>query len=219
MREFCLLVVAKAPVPGLVKTRLCPPMTPVQAADIAAAALLDTLDAALRTPGAHPVIALAGELSAATRRMQLSEALRHFPVFAQRGSDFADRLANAHAEVARFRPGLPVVQIGMDTPQVTPELLASTAARLARADAVLGPAEDGGWWALGLNDPQAADVLRTVPMSRSDTGQLTREALEHKGYNVANGALMSDVDTIVDAYRVASDAWEGRFAAAMRGLG
>jgi uncharacterized protein len=84
---------------------------------------------------------------------------------------------------------------------------------------VLGPAEDGGWWALGLRDPRAADVLRTVPMSRSDTGTLTREALEHKGYHVADGELLSDVDTIADAYRVASDAWDGRFAATVRGLG
>ena len=219
MLQFCLLVVAKAPVAGMAKTRLCPPATPAQAADIAAAALLDTLDAALRTPGAKTMVAMTGELNSATRRAQVCEALRHFPVFAQRGEDFADRLANAHADVARFRPGLPVLQIGMDTPQVTPDLLAGTAAKLRRADAVLGPAQDGGWWALGLRDPQAADVLRSVPMSRSDTGKLTREALKHKGYRVTDGQTLSDVDTVVDAYRVASDAWEGRFAAAVRGLG
>ena len=171
MTEFCLLVVAKAPVPGLAKTRLCPPATPDQAARIAAAALLDTLDAVRETPGARPLVALTGELSAAARSEELYDALRDLPVFSQRGNDFADRLANAHTDVARFRPGLPELQIGMDTPQVTPELLAGTAARLDTADAVLGPAEDGGWWALGLRCPDAADVLRTVPMSRPNTGR------------------------------------------------
>ena len=175
--RFCLLVMAKSPVPGRVKTRLCPPLSPEEAADVAAASLLDTLEAALETPGAVPVVALAGVV----RREDVREALAECVVIPQRGETFGDRLANAHADIARFR--VPVLQIGMDTPQVTPSLLESCA---EFGEAALGFAADGGWWALGLRDPLRADVLRDVPMSRADTGVLTLEALR-RGRSVGDG--------------------------------
>jgi uncharacterized protein len=211
-RRFCLLVVAKAPVPGLAKTRLTPPATPEQAAGIAAAALLDTLEAVRATPGALPVVAMTGDLALACRAAELREALASMTVIGQRGVDFADRLANAHADAAHHWPGLPIVQIGMDTPQVTPELLHSTASLLATAPVVLGPATDGGWWALGLRDPARAGVLRRVPMSRSDTGAKTLAAL---GSDAVAGVMLSDVDTIDDAVRVAGEIPDSRFAAAV----
>src|SRR5687768_2720700 len=157
---------AKSPVPGQVKTRLCPPLTHSEAADVAAASRLGTGEAALATPGAVPVVALAG----AARREDVREALAKCVVIPQRGSTFADRLVHAHADVARF--GMPVLQIGMDTPQVTPALLESCA---DFEEAALGFALDGGWWALGLRDPRRAEVLREVPMSRADTGLRTLE--------------------------------------------
>lgn len=218
MTEFCLLVVAKAPVPGRAKTRLCPPATSQQAAEIAAAALLDTLDTACTTPGAHPVVAFTGELAIANRAAELRAAMRPFPLLSQRGTNFADRLANAHADAAELCPGIPVLQIGMDTPQATPELLVETVDRLAGADAVLGPAEDGGWWALALRDPVAAGGLRRVPMSRPDTGRRTVDSLTRNGFRVAIGAQLSDVDTMVDAQKVAAGNPDGRFAAAVRNV-
>lgn len=167
--RFCLLIMAKSPIPGQVKTRLCPPLTPEEAADVAAAALLDTVEAALATPGAVPVVALAGVV----RREDVRDALAECVVIPQRGLTFAERLVHAHADVARF--GMPVLQIGMDTPQVTPSLLESCA---EFDEAALGFALDGGWWALGLRDPLRAEVLRDVPMSRADTGARTLEALQ-----------------------------------------
>jgi hypothetical protein len=202
--RFCLLVMAKSPVPGQVKTRLCPPLTPEEAAEVAAAALLDTLDAVLATPGAVPVVALAGVV----RREDVRDALAECLVIPQRGGTFADRLANAHADVARF--GMPVLQIGMDTPQVRPELLESCA---EFEDAALGFALDGGWWALGLRDPLWAEVLREVPMSRADTGVRTLEAL--LGLRVRTLPMLSDVDTMVDARAVAAQVPGSRFAAAL----
>lgn len=217
--RFCLLVVAKAPVPGLAKTRLCPPATPAQAADLAAAALLDTLDTVFDTPGAEPVIALTGDLARASRGAELATALRLAPVIDQRGADFGERLANAHADAAILRPGLPILQIGMDTPQVTPRLLTDTVDLLAEtgADAALGPAEDGGWWSLALRDPAPAAGLAEVPMSRPDTALRTREMLERRGSRVAIGSTLSDVDTMDDARRVA-ESTSGRFAVAVNVL-
>ncbi|GAB3870683.1 DUF2064 domain-containing protein [Kibdelosporangium lantanae] len=211
-----ILVVAKAPVPGQAKTRLCPPATPAQAADIAAAALLDTLDVVCSVPGARPVVAFTGELSAAARGEELRESLRRTTIVRQRGETFADRLANAHGDVARGWPGEPVVQIGMDTPQVTPALLTGAMEQLTDVDAVLGRAADGGWWALGLRDPRAAEVLRTVPMSRADTGDLTYVALGR--LRIGHLPVLSDVDTMADAQRVAAQAPHGRFAELVVGV-
>ncbi|MGW6442830.1 TIGR04282 family arsenosugar biosynthesis glycosyltransferase [Lentzea sp. NPDC055074] len=205
--RFCLLIMAKSPVPGQVKTRLCPPLSPEEAADVAAASLLDTLEAALATPGAVPVVALAGVV----RREDVRDALAECVVVPQRGDSFGDRLANAHADIARFR--MPVLQIGMDTPQVTPALLESCA---EFEEAALGFAVDGGWWALGLRDPLRADVLRDVPMSRADTGALTLRALH--GLEVRSLPVLSDVDTIADAHAVAARTPRSRFAVTLENV-
>jgi glycosyltransferase A (GT-A) superfamily protein (DUF2064 family) len=213
--RFCLLVVAKAPVAGLAKTRLTPPATPREAAAIAAAALLDTLRAVLATPGAVPLAALTGDVRAAEDAAGLREVLAEMSVVPQRGTSFADRLANAHADAAARFPGLPVVQIGMDTPQVTPDLLNGVCLSLADGPAVLGEAEDGGWWVLGLRDPAHAEALRDVPMSRADTAVRTRRALTRHGLRVVNGPRLTDVDTMTDALTVAQSLPGSRFAAAV----
>lgn len=213
-----VLVVAKAPVPGKAKTRLTPPATADQAAEIAAASLLDTLDA-IKTMRAEPVVAWTGEIAAAQRAGDIAAALAGATVLAQRGAAFGDRLAAAHADAGRAFPESPVFQIGMDTPQVTPELLAAGAEPLHRAagpDAVLGPASDGGWWALGLREPRFAEALRSVPMSRPDTGDRTLRALRAAGLRVELLAELSDVDTMVDAQQVAKSVPESRFATAVQ---
>ena len=217
--EFVLLVVAKAPVPGLAKTRLTPPATPRQAAAIASAALLDSLDAVLATPGALPVVAMTGELADAIGVDELRALLGSTSVVEQRGATFADRLANAHADAGNRCPGLPIVQIGMDTPQVTPALLAATAAALDDADAALGPAADGGWWVLGLTNPADARLLRAVVMSTADTFRDTWAALDDAALRVEKVAELSDVDTMGDATRVASDVPGSRFASAVHAVG
>ncbi len=132
------------------------------------------------------------------------------------GARHAARLANAHADVAAHFPGSPVLQVGMDTPQLRPSLLTGALTQLAEADAVLGPAADGGWWALGLQRPADAHVLRFVPMSREDTGELTLFALRELGLRVAQLPVMSDVDTVADAAGVAAQIPASRFAHAFR---
>lgn len=214
----CLLLMAKAPVPGFAKTRLSPPATPEQAAAIAAAGLLDTLDA-VQQSGLRPIVALAGDLSRAASSDAISEALRSCTVIAQRGSGLAERLANAHADTAAVAPGAAVLQIGSDTPQLRPALLTSSVEQVQDGlDAVLGPASDGGWWALGLRDPRHAAALRDVPMSTGDTGRLTRKALAARGLSVGELPELSDVDTMADARTVSREAPGGRFARAVAAI-
>jgi len=199
-----LLVIAKQPVPGQVKTRLCPPCTPGQAAQVAAAALRDTLDTVTATPAAGRVLVLSGQYRPPDG----------WGVVAQRGDGLAERLANAFRDT-RIE-ALPSLLIGMDTPQVSPALLTGVTDRLRGADAVLGPAEDGGWWVLALREPAHADALRGVPMSTPDTGARTVEALRRRGLAVALGPTLRDVDTADDAWQVAGDCPHGTFAAAVR---
>lgn len=202
MIPVVVLVVAKAPVPGQAKTRLAASVGDTAAADIAAAALLDTLDAVAAAPVAARVVALTGELSAASYGAEITAGLADFTVVPQRGAGFAERLANAHIDAAAVSGGLPVLQIGMDTPQVTDELIGDCARELLAADAVLGLARDGGWWLLGVTEGAMADCLRTIPMSRSDTGAVTLAALENTGNHVSLVSTLADVDTIGDVDEV-----------------
>jgi rSAM/selenodomain-associated transferase 1 len=201
-----LLVFAKSPTPGRVKTRLCPPCTPQAAAAIAAAALRDTLDVLSAVPAARHTIVLSGQY-------------RQPPgwhVVPQRGTGLGERLTNAYADTAR--PGTATVLVGMDTPQLTPALVQAAANSLDLADAVLGPAFDGGWWLLGLNEPTHARVLTGVPMSTADTRSRTAAALRRLGLHVAGLPWLRDVDTAADAWAVAADVPAGRFARAVARL-
>jgi len=215
--QAALLVLAKAPVPGKVKTRLCPPTTPDHAARIAAAAFLDTLDAVLAVPGVLPVVALAGDLTNAVDGDQLRVRLRDTTVLPQRGTTLGQRIAAAYADTAAALGHRPVLQIGMDTPQVTGDLLAECARELLAADAVaaLGMAADGGWWVLGAQRPELADLIADIPTSRSDTGARTLAALRTAGCRVTELPVLSDVDTWEDAVAVAEAVPGGRFAAAV----
>ncbi|GGU46614.1 TIGR04282 family arsenosugar biosynthesis glycosyltransferase [Nocardioides albus] len=203
-----LLLVAKAPVPGLVKTRLAADVGEKAATAVAAAALLDTIEACTLAVGPERCrLAFSGDLAVGFRADEIQAALNGWTLAPQRGTGLGERLANAHAEVAG-----PVVQIGMDTPQVTPGGLLAAAGGLDAADAVLAPAEDGGWWALALRDPSAATALRDVPMSTPETYAATRAALEGIGLRVAAGERLRDVDHLADVAPVAATAPHTRFA-------
>ncbi len=219
-RDVRVLVVAKAPVAGVAKTRLGVEVGNAAAARLAAASLLDTLDACERAFGVDRVcVAMTGDLDAAEESATLRERLAAYSdgsVFEQCRGGFDARLAHAHAVVADLAPGAGVVQVGMDTPQLTGELLAAVGADLDDADAVLGPAEDGGWWVLALRDPAAARALAGVPMSTDHTGVDTRAALEGAGLSVARAPLLRDVDEVPDAVHVAGEAPGSRFARCWR---
>ena len=202
-----VLIVAKAPVPGLVKTRLGAVIGVDAAAEMAAAALLDTIEAcALADAEGH--LSLAGDLGDAVHGGAIRAALTGWTITPQRGEGFAERLVNAHADAGS---GV-VVQIGMDTPQVTPEALTAVAQQLEGYDATLAPATDGGWWALARRDPDVVRHLVDVPMSTGTTFADTLRAIERAGGRVAHGSPMTDVDTVADADHVAALAPDTRFA-------
>jgi glycosyltransferase A (GT-A) superfamily protein (DUF2064 family) len=210
-----LLVIAKAPVAGRVKTRLCPPCTPGQAAGLAGAALSDTLTALSRVPAGRRVLVLDGELDGTG-----VDVPPGWEVLPQCGGGLDRRLAHAFAQAD---PGAPAFLVGMDTPQLSAESVAEPLAPGARrdVDAWYGPAADGGFWALGLARPSPAlaeRLLLGVPMSAPETGAVLLERLGAAGLTVRHLPLITDVDTAEDAEQVAAAAPGTAFAAGWRKL-
>jgi rSAM/selenodomain-associated transferase 1 len=201
--ELALLVIAKQPLPGLAKTRLAPALGPHGAAAVAEAALADTLAAVAATPARRRVLVLEGEPGE-----WLPEG---FELISQRGDGLASRLAAGFSDA-----GEPALLVGMDTPQVTPAELVAAGELLCRPehDAVLGRAEDGGWWALGIHRPDPR-VFKGVPMSEPHTGDVQLASLEALGLRVGELPVLRDIDTIGDARAVAALAPGTRFARAL----
>jgi uncharacterized protein len=206
MSDVALVVIAKAPLPGRAKTRLCPPCTPEEAAALAAAALGDTLTAVAAAPARCRVLALDGPAG--------NWVPPAFDVVAQAGDGLGERLG-----AALVAAGGPALVVGMDTPQLTPSLLAKAAAALSvpSIDAVLGPAVDGGYWTIGLHAPDPA-AFAGVPMSVPHTCVAQRARLLALGMSVASLPALRDVDTIDDARAVARAAPGSRFARALAAL-
>lgn len=199
-----LLVIAKAPVAGRSKTRLCPPCTPDQAADLAEAALSDTLEAVAVTPCGGRELFLDGQPGD-----WLPEG---FQVFDQVEGGLGDRLAGAFSQTEG-----PALLIGMDTPQVDPGLLSTSLARLAdgNEDTVLGLCEDGGYWAIGMKTSHP-EAFEGVPMSVDHTGKAQIERLLELGLSVGSLPVLRDVDYFEDARLVAGRHPKCRFARTFR---
>ncbi len=211
---FHVLVMAKAPVPGRAKTRLCPPCSPEEAAAVAEAALADTLETVTACHADRIVVALEGPPGP-----WLPEGLE---VIEQRGGGLAERLAHAWADCAtssRNRGwGL---QIGMDTPQVTAAeldgmlagLRSANAARAGRPAAVLGGATDGGWWVIGLPGTDPYAVFDRLPMSSGRTRWATERRLRELGLDVMAAPVRTDIDRFDDLLAVAAEIPASRTAA------
>lgn len=204
-----VLVLAKQPLSGRVKTRLTPPYLPEQAAALAAAALCDTLDAVVAATAQaaadpstavllQPLLVLDG-----TPGTWLAAGLPWMP---QVPGPLDARLGAAFDSCAG-----PTLLVGMDTPQLTPTLLIQAARALVGHDAVFGAAADGGWWALGLRRP-VGDLIRGIPTSVPTTGQQQRSRLVAAGLLVADLPVLRDIDTAADAAAVARLAPATRFA-------
>jgi len=201
-----LVVLAKAPIPGEVKTRLCPPCSPAQAARLARAALQDTLDTVSATEVKRRVLVLDGPSQGWARP--------RFELRRQSAGGLAQRISCALDELRG--PGL---LIGMDTPQLTSRLLSESLDTLCEpgVDAVLGPALDGGYWCVGMrrHDPNA---FAGIPMSVPGTLAAQRERLSRLSLHTVELPPMRDIDTFADAQAVATAAPWTRFAAELKAV-
>ena len=203
-----LVLIAKEPIPGKVKTRLHPALSYEQAAEIAAASIADTLATGAEVPASRRVLLYQGD--------RVPPGASGWEILPQVDGGLDERLAAMYDSFDE-----PVVMIGMDTPQVTVMDLAPAFDSWAdpdsagqHPDAWFGPACDGGFWALGLRVPRG-DLVRGIPMSRHDTGKLQLERLTQAGLRVGMLPPLTDIDLIEDARLVAHLAPHSRFAATL----
>jgi glycosyltransferase A (GT-A) superfamily protein (DUF2064 family) len=197
-----LVVIAKEPVAGRVKTRLVPPLTYDDAANLAAAALQDTLAALTHHPATQRLLAFDGDPTA-----WLPDGWR---AVAQPAGGLDRRLVSAFDAVK----GDAAVLVGMDTPQLRTEQLIDFDPQ--RYDACLGLAADGGYWAIGFADPRlAGQAIAQVPMSTGHTGAAQQRRFDELGLRVQLLDEMTDVDDIASAQQVAALVPGSRFARAL----
>ncbi|PZO60487.1 MAG: glycosyltransferase [Leifsonia xyli] len=194
-------VVAKECLPGKVKTRLTPALSPEGAARVASASLADTLSTVRALPAERRVLFFDGDV--------VPESADGFDVLHQPGGGLDERLGFLFDAIDG-----PLLLVGMDTPQVSADDLAPVFDQPERG-AWFGPAEDGGFWSLYLHDP-TGDLLRGVPMSQDDTGAVQLARLTDAGLDVGILGELLDVDTVPDAERVAEIAPESGFTQALR---
>lgn len=194
--DLQVLVLAKEPRAGHAKTRLSPVLGPYGAAEVARACLLDTLDVVRDLGPARRVVVLDGSTGACLPA--------DVDVLEQGRGSLGDRLAAAFEDAWRTCE-LPLLLLGMDTPQVAVEQLSAAAAALhvPGTDAVLGLALDGGWWALGLHRP-VAGLLAGVPMSAPTTGASQLDRLRSLGLVTTLLPVLRDVDDAEDLRVVAA---------------
>lgn len=209
--EAQVLVLAKAPRPGQVKTRLCPPLSHASAAAVARAALMDTLDSVVAAAPSRATVVLDGEVGSWLRS--------GVHVLPQRSGSLGDRLEGAIEDAFAAFPA-PILLVGMDTPQLAPDHLTTAAETLLMGDTetILGRADDGGFWIIGIRRP-VAGMCRGVPMSTAATGRYQLARLSALGLRCREVNSLRDVDVLEDAVAVAAAAPQSRFAAVLRSCG
>ena len=192
--DLTVAVIAKECTPGRVKTRLSPPLTPQAAAALAQLSLSHTLDTVRNLPARHRLLVMDGTPT--------ERDAAQFIVLPQAPGGLDERLGAICDAV-----GGPLLIIGMDTPQFSADhlelLLDDWCAAQARHEAWMGPATDGGFWALALRRPDGA-LIRGVPMSTDTTGTHQHDRLRAAGLTTGMLPELRDMDYFSDAVEIAA---------------
>ena len=183
------------------KTRLVPPLTPDEAAAVARACLLDTLRRGPATVGAAWTLFLDGAPDEELRRRAEADVVRILP---QGDGDLGMRLERAFARLRAEGAGR-VVAIGADSPTLDPARLAEAFDMLREHDVVIGPAEDGGYYLIGLS-VDAGDFFRQTPWSTGEVARVAAERAAARGLSVATLQIGYDIDDEATLRRAAGEA-------------
>jgi rSAM/selenodomain-associated transferase 1 len=196
--RVAVAIMAKAPRAGGVKTRLCPPLSPEEAAALYECFLRDKIAQVRALAGADGVIAFTPD----DARGVFEALAPGFHLLAQRGADLGGRLLNSLAALLRDgRPG--AIAVDSDTPTLPTEFLGEAVRLLSSAaiDVVVGPSEDGGYYLIGLRQPCPA-LFEEMPWSTPAVLPETLRRAEAKGLRVACLPPWFDVDTAHDLERL-----------------
>jgi rSAM/selenodomain-associated transferase 1 len=193
-----LALMAKAPRPGEVKTRLAPALGPDGAADLYRCFLLDLVDRLRAVAGATPVVAYAPADAGALFR-RLAPGLALLP---QRGGDLGARLSNLFDDLFAAGHGA-ALAMGSDLPTLPGAILADAVARVRdpAVDLVLGPSEDGGYYLVGMRERRPS-LFEGVAWSTDRALAETRARADGAGLRTALLPRWFDVDGPADLDRL-----------------
>lgn len=199
IRANALAVMAKAAIPGTVKTRLVPPLTDEQAAELSHALLLDQLEHLAQLDSADLYVAFT---PADAAELMTSLLPSGFECFAQRGDDLGERMNEVFIELRR-RAHRNLIVIGSDVPAV-PLLYLEDAFRLLADEnnrVVLGPSRDGGYYLIGMNQP-TPEIFKDMTWSHEQVLAQTTEKLSRREIQFALLPMWFDLDRIEDLDRL-----------------
>ena len=191
-------IMAKTPRPGEVKTRLCPPLSAAQAAELYRCFLRDKIEQVRALKEATPVIAY----TPPEGRAEFEALAPGFSLVPQRGPDLGTRLANSFEEFLKngYAAALAIDSVTPTLPlaflQQALELI-----RVPSIDVVLGPTEDGGYYLIGLREPHP-ELFLDIRWSTAEVLSETVRRAEAKGLRMARLPLWYDVDTPADLERL-----------------
>lgn len=222
LNTIAVAIMAKAPRPGAVKTRLCPPLLPVEAAALYRCFLLDKISAVQALVGARPVVAFTPDEAQA----EFAALAPDFTLVPQRGPNLGSRL---HATLASLleagHPG--AIAVDSDTPTLPRGFLQQAVDCLSRPgpDVVLGPTEDGGYYLIGVRAAHRV-LFDGVPWSTSAVLEVTLRQAAAAGLQTVCIPAWFDVDTpddlrrlqtVLDGRPAAEETGQtGRFLASLR---
>jgi hypothetical protein len=199
IRANALAVMAKAPVPGEVKTRLTPPLTLEQAAELYRALLSDQLEHLTALEAAELYVAFT---PSEAEPLIASIVPADYRCFAQRGGDLGERMNEVFGELWR-RGHRSLIVIGSDLPPVPLDTFQQAFAQLS-ADGkrvVLGPSRDGGYYLAGMNQP-VPEIFSGMTWSNERVLKTTTDRLTQLGIDFGLLPEWFDVDTVEDLDRL-----------------
>lgn len=200
MKSRSILIFAKEPRPGFVKTRMSPPWSPLQAAELSLCFIRDTLLAASRVQDASPYLFVDPPEAVSFFR---DIAPAGFVLIPQQGDGFTERCAHSVKEAFR-RGHTEIVQIGTDTPQIRAEQIEAAFGLLGEYDMGFGPTEDGGYYLLSLSQP-AIGIYQGVVMGRDTVGKEMLANARRLGLRIRILAEWVDADTHADLMSLQGD--------------
>ncbi|HEX9454218.1 MAG TPA: TIGR04282 family arsenosugar biosynthesis glycosyltransferase [Candidatus Binatia bacterium] len=209
-RANALAIMAKAPAAGRVKTRLVPPLSYEQAAELYRALLLDQLANLKNFTAAERYIAYAPDDVEALMRDLGGSDYQYLP---QRGDDLGARMEHLFSDL-QSRGHSRIILIGSDLPALPLQILNDAFTRLSSPDTqvVLGPSEDGGYYLVGMNQPTAA-IFENMTWSHDRVLAQTTERLTRLGVGFGLTRRWFDLDTIDDLRRLLDPAVAAEIAA------
>ncbi len=192
-----IIIMAKVPEAGKVKTRLQPFLTPEQSAELAQCLLQDTINKA-KTFKNKLIIAYSP-----LERRDYFDSFHNINLVAQRGNDLGERMFNAF-KFAFENDSDSVVMIGTDSPTFPPEFIEKAFEYLEQNDAVLGETEDGGFYLIGLRKLDKR-IFGNVEWSSAKTCLQTKNNIEKCEFSLAELQIWYDVDELKDLERLRED--------------